>query len=1023
VNIAENEWQALSNLLDEALDLPNEARPQWIEHLGEQYAGVKVKLRELLANQALLETADFLGTPVSFGALDSARRDAAESADRPAETTVGAYRLIRELGRGGMATVWLAERIDGFIKRSIALKLPHPGLYDQHLAARFSRERDILAALAHPNIARLYDAGVAANGQPYLALEYVEGAPLTVYCDATKLSVRDRIVLFLQVLRAVQYAHSHLVIHRDLKPSNILVGADGQVQLLDFGVAKLINDAEGKESKLTQMAGGALTPDYASPEQIAGASISTASDVYSLGVVLYELLAGTRPYQLKRESRGALEEAILAADPIEPSRAAPTASAAAARSTTPRKLAKSLEGDVDTIVLKALKKSPRERYATVDAFTLDLRRYLQGEPVEARPDGAMYRLGKFAGRNKLLLTAASVAALALAAGTVISLWQAHAARQQAAIARREAYKAKAVQEFLVNVFSANTHLQADPAKARQTTARELLDRGARQIGESLKNNPEAKEEVLDTLGDMYTQMGLEAQASAINLQRIAVLKQAYGPRDWRVAEGILQYTRDIASSNERAKSIPALNEAEAILDASHDFTSKTRAALWLEYALYYRYIAPDRMRSYADLGVKLLAARDRQDWDWVLALQAAARSRFELGEYEAAEAQYQESLNATHRMAPGPSAWEISPLAQMAGAQTELLKFDDAERNFRASWATSRKLNGDAHNETLQSESRLGAFLYNTSRRAEGRLLLANALAEVERDPSKKANSVAAVVYGLDGQALTADGKFDTAETLLALELDFVRGLYPKSTLLARALLHRGVLYTALGRYDAAALALDEGAKMWRDVMGASAEPALSNPFVLAHARLDLARGSPDAAIAALAQLRPPANAARLPLAVDDIDARIIRAEALLSFEHTAEAVNTASEALDTIVRSPLRERLQTLEANAALALGKALERSGDAAHARPKLEQALQLRQADAPDASPWVGEAEIALANCLLDLGDRDRARSLLSRAAAIFASHSELGAQFKNPAAALALRLKQSRRRTAAAVKDFG
>jgi hypothetical protein len=1011
VNIADNEWRALSNLLDEALDLPQAARPQWIEQLGEQHAGVKGNLRELLANQALLETADFLGAPVEFAALGSTRREAAESAGS-AGTIVGSYRLIRELGRGGMGTVWLAERTDGLIKRSIALKLPHAGLYDQHLAGRFDRERDILAALAHPNIARLYDAGIAANGQPYLALEYVEGSPLTVYCDATRLSVRDRIVLFLQVLRAVQYAHAHLVIHRDLKPSNILVGADGHVQLLDFGVAKLIDDGEGHESSLTQLGGWALTPDYASPEQIAGASISTASDVYSLGVVLYELLAGARPYQLKRESRGALEEAILAVDPIEPSRAAHDASAAAARSTAPRKLAKSLEGDLDTIVLKALKKQPSERYATVDALTLDLQRHLQGEPVEARPDGAMYRLGKFAARNKVLLTAAGVAVLALAAGTVTSVWQARAARQQATIARREADKAKAVQEFLVNVFNANTHLQADPVTARQTTARELLDRGAQQISESLKNNPEAKAEVLNTLGDMYAQMGLEAQASAINLQRIAVLRQAYGPDDWRVAEGIFQYTRDIANTNQRVKSIPALNEAEAILDASRDFTSKTRAALWLEYARYFRYTAPERMRRYADLAVELLAVRNRHEWDWVLAIEIAARARFELGEYEPSEAQYHEALTATHEIEPGSSAWDISPLAQIAGVQTELLKLDEAERNFRSSWTISRKLNGDTHNETLQSESRLGAFLYDTSRRTEGRLLLANALAEVERNPSKKENSVAAVVYGFYGQALTADGKFDVAETLFARELDFARGLYPESTLLARALLHRGVLYTALGRYAAAALALDEAAVVWRDVMGASAEASLNNPFVLAHAQLELARESPDAAVAALAQMRAPANAAHLPLAVDDISARILKAQALLSLEHTAEAVNTASEALDTIVRSPLRDRFLSLEANAALVLGKALQRSGEVAQARRSLEHALQLRQVDAPDASPWVGEAEIALANCLLDLGERGLARSLLGKAAAIFASHSEVGAQFKNPANALALRLKQSR-----------
>jgi tRNA A-37 threonylcarbamoyl transferase component Bud32 len=1010
VKIADEEWQVLSSLLDEALDLPESSRLAWLEDLDERHAGLKARLREVLANQALVETADFLGAPVNLGVLDAARQDAAATAGLSAETVVGPYRLLRELGRGGMGTVWLADRPDGLIKRSIALKLPHPSLYDQHLAGRFDRERDILAALAHPNIARLYDAGVAANGQPYLALEYVEGSPLTAYCDAARLPIRERIILFLQVLGAVQYAHAHLVIHRDLKPSNILVATDGHVQLLDFGVAKLVNDEEAKDSKLTQLSGRALTPDYASPEQIAGAPISTASDIYSLGVLLYELLAGVRPYSLKRESRGALEEAILTADPIRPSHAARADSEAANRSTTARKLAKALEGDLDTIVLKALKKLPPERYATADAFTLDLQHYLRAEPVEARPDGALYKLGKFAARNKLGLAAASVVALALAAGTVVSVWQARAARQQAVVARREADRAKAVQEFLVNVFSANSHLQADPVNARQTTARELLDRGATQIRASLKDDPEARSEVLGTLGDMYTQMGLDAQASAINLERVAALKQAYGPVDWRVAEGIFLYTRAIASSNERAKIIPALNEAEAILDSTHDYSSPTRAALWLEYAHYFRYTAPERMRSYADLAVRLLEHADHYEWiRVVLAMKEAARARFELGEYEASEALFQETLKVTHTMDPGPSAWDIAPLAQLAGVQAQLYQYDEAERNYRASWALSQKLNGDTHNETLQSGSRLGAFLYDSSRPAEGRLLLSNAMAQIERDPSKQENSVAPVVYGLYGRTLAADGEFEAADKLFTREADFVRRLYPESTLLAKALLHRAELDTALGRYAAAAAALREGTRIWQDIAGQAAEPSLGNPYVLARARLELARGNPDAAIAALSELRPPANAARLPLAADDLNAKIITAQAQLALGHAGAAVSAAREALDAVVRSPLRDKSQALEANAALVLGSALERGGDVAQARVALETALRLREAGAPGANPWVGEAQIALANCWVDLGERGRARSLLNRAAAGFAVHAELGAHFSIPAAALAQRLQ--------------
>jgi serine/threonine-protein kinase len=259
---------------------------------------------------------------------------------------VGLYQLVRELGQGGMGAVWLAERADGLVKRAVALKLPHGAWRRAGLAGRMARERDILATLEHPHIARLYDAGLTTAEQPFLALEYVEGVPIDQYCAATDsrpaLGLRAKLRLFLQVAQAVAYAHGKLVLHRDLKPANILVTRDGYVRLLDFGIAKLLADGEVKETRLTQFAGRALTLDYASPEQIRAEALAVTSDVYSLGVVLYELLTGSRPYKLKRDSRGALEDAILEAEPPRPSNAAPPENGA------------SLRGALDTILLKAL---------------------------------------------------------------------------------------------------------------------------------------------------------------------------------------------------------------------------------------------------------------------------------------------------------------------------------------------------------------------------------------------------------------------------------------------------------------------------------------------------------------------------------------------------------------------------------------------------------------------------------------------------------------------------------------------
>lgn len=437
--------KTLSELMDRALDLDATARTAWLAELD---TGPNAKLRpylaDMLARQANMETA-FLVNPVQLtGAATTSGNGHAVVKLAPG-ARVGPYQLQKEIGHGGMGAVWLAERIDGSMTRQVALKLPMMHLADM-FAERFARERDILAQLTHPNIARLYDAGVTDAGQPYLALEYVEGKTITEHCDALKLDVRQRLDRFLQVTRAVQYAHANLVIHRDLKPSNILVTEDGQVRLLDFGIAKMLDQANGqaKETELTQIAGRALTLDYASPEQVSGRPVSTASDVYSMGVVLYQLLTGRKPYQLKRDSRGALEDAILSGEPARMSDVPRKTDADAGRGhgTTSERLAKALEGDLDTIVAKAMKKDSAQRYVTVAAFAEDIQRYLDGLPVEAQPDSWRYRAGKFAGRNRLAVAASVAVAFALAAGLGVALWQTRVATEHAQRADAEADTAR-----------------------------------------------------------------------------------------------------------------------------------------------------------------------------------------------------------------------------------------------------------------------------------------------------------------------------------------------------------------------------------------------------------------------------------------------------------------------------------------------------------------------------------------------------------------------------------------------------
>ena len=421
-----SQFARYSQLLDESIDMEPAQRSEWLSALGLSDPAWAAYLRNLFASlqereQSLLQTQDGLARH-----LASIGEDDVSLIGRQ----FGPYRVLSLLGHGGMGSVWLAERADGLFTRQVALKLVPPALISRVITERSVREREILASLNHPNIARLLDAGLSQDGQPFLALEYIAGVPLTAYCDTHRLSIRERLQLFKQILSAVQYAHAHLVIHRDLKPSNILVAEGGHVYLLDFGIAKLLTDGEAKETELTRLGGRALTPDYAAPEQISGAPITTAADVYALGVMLYELLLGERPYQLKRDTRGALEEAILLAEPVTPSRASATESAAGARATTPRKLLQSFAGDLDTIVVKALKKSPAERYQTAESFSEDIDRFLRGDVVLARPDSMTYRALKFVRRHRLGIGAASILILSLVAGLAATSYEARVAAKQ-----------------------------------------------------------------------------------------------------------------------------------------------------------------------------------------------------------------------------------------------------------------------------------------------------------------------------------------------------------------------------------------------------------------------------------------------------------------------------------------------------------------------------------------------------------------------------------------------------------------
>ncbi len=479
--------ERINELFAQAIELPAHQRADWIAEQCRGDEAMRAKVEQLLRADA--KARDFMEqAPASIA-------DAAAAAARSAAPIAfGVYRVVRSIGQGGMGEVWLAERNDGEFDQRVAVKrltYPTPGLLQ-----RFRQERQILAAFEHPNIARLIDGGLDADGIPYLAMEYVEGVPITDYVGEHDLGVAARLRLFLRVCEAVQYAHQNLIVHRDLKPSNIFVTTDGTPKLLDFGIAKVLTTTE--TSAATQTVARLLTPDYAAPEQFTGGAITTATDVFALGVVLYELLAGARPWRSASSGEAAMMATLLT-DPPPPSAAIDRAAGdAIAR----RRV---LRGDLDRIVLTAIAKDPARRYPSADAFAADIRRYLEGRPVAARGDGAWYRFGKFARRNRYALAAAVLAITVCIAATAISLRQAQRANEQAA-------RAQAARQFLVGVFE---QANPDENRGRSMTAHELLQKGERQLTGRFIDEPAARADVTGLIGGLYWDLGDYERALAL----------------------------------------------------------------------------------------------------------------------------------------------------------------------------------------------------------------------------------------------------------------------------------------------------------------------------------------------------------------------------------------------------------------------------------------------------------------------------------------------------------------------------
>ena len=689
-------WHRLSPLLDALLDLQPAARAEELERIRATDPALATDLETLLADADGHD--DFLHDPLP-GIHPASRQG----------SRLGPYRLERLLGEGGMGQVWLAERADGLYQRQLALKLLRPGYADPNLRLRFSREREILARLQHPNIARLLDAGIGEGDQPYLVLEYVEGVALTDYCRIHALSVDARLRLFLQVCAAVSHAHANLIVHRDLKPSNMLVTTAGEVRLLDFGIAKLLDREDGDASGVrTELR--AFTLHYAAPEQVRGEPVSTFTDVYSLGVVLYELLAGDKPYRLRRQSDAEWERAILEVSPPKPSatvrRLAETGQADPVQA---RRLARRLRGDLDNIALMALDKVPSRRYGSVEALSRDIRRHLEGRPVEARPPRIGYRLQKYVQRHRLGMVLGTLALLALLAALGLAL-------RHAQEARREAARAQAMQRLVLGLFDHAVGAQRSEGMA----LRELLSAGARRGEAELKQQPRARAELLGVLSRLYVGIGDYGEAlGQSERQRQLLADDAGAPPGLRL-EAASQHGRVLRLLSQSQHCVERMRPLAVQAQALAEELPQQVADFYIQYGRCQRMLGePIAARQWFERALALRRDRLDDDAGMVEALidlatldSDAAHTDLAIRHFLAAQAQLQARLGDRHLLL-------VDIRRNLGALYLDRGDADDAEAVLRQALALALELHGPLHPTTLAVRRQLGVACLQQGRLAE----------------------------------------------------------------------------------------------------------------------------------------------------------------------------------------------------------------------------------------------------------------------------------------------------------------
>ncbi len=811
-------WQRLQSLFHQAVELSPTERKHFLEKACGDDETLRAQVETLIVAEG---QADDLIAGIVQDAAD-ATRDATPLLGRQ----LGPYRVLRVLGMGGMGAVYLAERADEQYRSTVAIKLVR-GYAGPDAVERFRRERQILADLSHPNIARLLDGGTTDDGIPYVVMEYIAGVPIDEYCDERKLSVTDRIDLFREVCRAVQHAHSRLIVHRDLKPGNILVTAEGVPKLLDFGIAKFLASESNLDVTLASQTESILrmmTPTYASPEQLRGEAITVATDVYSLGAVLYELMAGQSPHRFKNRSPRELEEVICERMPLRPSRVATTAPAggdegdesldsvveiARARGgLTPARLSHLLSGDLDNIVTMALQKEPERRYLSAARLSDDLGNFLEGRPVRARGNDWRYRAGKFVGRHRLGVGAAASFLLLLVAFSVTTTFQAARLSEQRNLAEQRRLASEQVSRFLVDIFALS-----DPNESRgnTVTAREILDRGTAQISE-LSDQPTVQATLQDSMGLVYKNLGLYEEAEPLLRAALETRRRIYGTSHTEVANTLqsvatLEYDTgnyDAAEAGYReALSIHREMDgdgSEAVAEAANELAMLLTATSQFDEAeSYYREALGIWRRTSGEESLSVATG--------VTNLADVLRQK---GEYAEAEVLCRRGLELRRRLLGDDhldvahSLNQLSRLLSLRGEHARALPFALEGLEVR------RNTFDGPHVEVAASLGNVAGILKNLERLDESISYRRESLAMLEASVGRNHPYVAATLSSL-GEAQFAKGDRDSAEESFRQSLELHRTLLQADNpVLARPMVGLGEVLMSKGRLAESEMVLRE---------------------------------------------------------------------------------------------------------------------------------------------------------------------------------------------------------------------